>query len=133
MAVQTNANIEALGFGAISTFRTLLAAASADDVQPMAVNQLADLGSMLNVSGPLAAKVPDVLRRSSSHKIESLQLTIGWRKGDTSYHLSQTAGGQAAALLCVCLVNLVEVEIAGSILYRLRSSLLPKKWKCCQH
>src|ERR1700710_208976 len=124
MSLQVNA--DNVGFGAFSAVKALLQATSADNVDPSAMSQVAKLGSMFNVSDPLATAIPDALRRCTSHRIERIHLVVGWRKGDAACCMSNTTGGQAGALLCLCLENLVTNDTVGLILHSLCANLLPK-------
>jgi len=52
-------------------------------------------------------------------------LIVGWRKGDTCSQLAETAGGQAIALIILCLTNMADAKSCGIILHRLSKTLLP--------
>ncbi|KAJ5304910.1 uncharacterized protein N7443_004570 [Penicillium atrosanguineum] len=115
-------NLTLLGLG---SFTSVLSALSADDVQPIAMIQLEKLGGSFPISGPLRAQIPDHLQRCSSKRLESLGVTIGWRKGDAASLMSQSAGGQAVALLATCLENVYGNEAAATIFYKISKALLP--------
>ena len=120
--------------GAVSTgllglakFSKILASISADNVTPTALLQSQKLGTMFHISGPLAAKVPDALRRYQSLRIERTALLVGWRRGDAPSLLADSAGGQAAALLVTSISNIASSGgSCGSILYQLSKKLLPQ-------
>jgi hypothetical protein len=118
-------DVGSLSLTGLNTFSSVLAVLSADDVQPTAMLQLERLGAAFPISGPLRAKIPDYLQRCSNTRLERLGLTIGWRKGDAASLMSQTAGGQAIALLVTCLENIYGADATATILYRLSRSVLP--------
>lgn len=118
-------DVGSLSLTGLNTFSSVLAVLSADDVQPTAMLQLERLGAAFPISGPLRAKIPDYLQRCKSTRLERLGLTIGWRKGDAASLMSQTAGGQAIALLVTCLENIYGTDATATILYRLSKSVLP--------
>jgi hypothetical protein len=107
---------------AISPF---IQAVSADNVSPLAVVQIEALGACFHLNGDLASKVPDLLSRSTSYRLERLSHWIGWRAGDTASYMAQTAGGRAASVLSLALVELYKEEQVGHLLYQLSSTLLP--------
>ncbi|KAJ5324375.1 hypothetical protein N7476_002975 [Penicillium atrosanguineum] len=115
-------NLTLLGLG---SFTKILSALSADDVQPTAMIQLEKLGGSFPISGPLRAQIPDHLQRCSSKRLESLGVTIGWRKGDAASLMSHSAGGQAVALLATCLENVYGNDAAATIFYKISKALLP--------
>ncbi|KAK6340179.1 hypothetical protein TWF730_001947 [Orbilia blumenaviensis] len=115
--------------GAISALGSLLPvlkALSTDGVDPLAVYQLEAIGSKFPMSGPLADKTLGALTRSGSFKLRNLQVSVGWMGGDSTWALSQTAGGQASSLLTVCLVEMCCRNMAGHILFDLSKKILPK-------
>lgn len=99
---------------------------STDNVQPMAMMLLENLGSLFHVNGPHASRVPEVMTRVVSHPVGRLSLAVGWRRGDAISVFAETAGGQAITLLATCLVNIYEDRHYGLLLSQLCSSLLPK-------
>ncbi|MCJ1463375.1 hypothetical protein MMC07_001982 [Pseudocyphellaria aurata] len=109
----------------LSAFGPLLASISADNVVPTAMIQMENLGGRFLISGEYAAKVPDYLQRCSSVRLERLALTIGWRKGDAASLMAGSAGGQAVALLSLCLLTLYTPVEAGRIFLDLSKQLLP--------
>ncbi|KAM0261002.1 hypothetical protein ACHAQJ_002437 [Trichoderma viride] len=114
--------------GAVSLLGALtpiLRALSADSVNPLAVIQLEAIGHCFPMSGPLARKTPDALTRCGSIKLARLRTSIGWMAGDTTSALSQTAGGQSAALLTLCLVEMFCRNSTGHLLFELSMRLLP--------
>ncbi|KAL7783809.1 hypothetical protein V8C37DRAFT_414650 [Trichoderma ceciliae] len=114
--------------GAVSLLGALtpiLKALSADSVNPLAVIQLEAIGHCFPMSGPLARKTPDALTRCGSVKLARLRTSIGWMAGDTTSALSQTAGGQSAALLTMCLVEMFCRNSTGHLLFDLSMKLLP--------
>src|SRR5258708_2950806 len=72
----------------------LLTAMSSDNVNPQAVLQMRALGACFHSNGPVAAKLPDILSRCTSVRLERLSAWIGWAKGDTPSYMSQTSGGR---------------------------------------
>ncbi|KAF7512459.1 hypothetical protein GJ744_001394 [Endocarpon pusillum] len=58
--------------------------------------------------------------------LTNLALIIGWRKGDAASTMAQSAGGQAIALLSLCLRSLYSYEDTGSILYHISQKAVPK-------
>ena len=125
MAVQLQSDLSMLGIQGLGAFSTVLSALTADNVAPMAMHQLEKLGAAFHVSGPFAARVPDLLQRFSSTPIGRLGVTIGWRKGDSASLLASTAGGQAVALLSATLANLCLTHRSGEVLFELSSKILP--------
>jgi hypothetical protein len=124
--VQLQSDIGALGLRGLGAFSSLLAALSADNISPMAILQMEELGSAFNVNGSFAAKVPESLTRFSSYPLGRLALAVGWRRGDSASLLAQSAGGQAISLLSVCLANIYRAEAVGQILAGPCYKLLPK-------
>ncbi|ERF74438.1 hypothetical protein EPUS_06616 [Endocarpon pusillum Z07020] len=116
-------DVGALTLNGLAAFSPLIAALSTDNVSPMAMIQLQSLGDLFHTSGRYAARVPDLLQRCSSVPLDQLGMAIGWRKGDAASLMAQSAGGQAIALLCFCLVNLYPRE-SGDILFELSRNVL---------
>lgn len=126
-SVSLQADIGSLGLSGLGAFTTILSAMSRDNVQPMAMMLLENLGSLFHVNGPYASRVPEVMTRVVSHPVGRLSLAVGWRRGDAISVFAETAGGQAITLLATCLVNIYEEEKhCGLVLSRLCTSLLPK-------
>ncbi|KAI4125993.1 MAG: hypothetical protein LQ338_003975 [Usnochroma carphineum] len=125
--VDLQADVGNLGLAGLNSFRGLLAALSTDDVQPGAILQLQDIGSLFHASGPFASRVADELQRFSSYRKEKLAVAVGWRRNDAVSLLAQSAGGQAVALLALFLENTHEHDKVGEILYRFSTESLPKE------
>ncbi|KAJ5156648.1 hypothetical protein N7492_009451 [Penicillium capsulatum] len=115
-------NLSLAGLGGLST---VLGVLSADDVQPITLLQLEQLGAAFPISGPLRAEIPDHLQRCRSTRLNRLGVMIGWRKGDAASLMAHSAGGQAVALLTTCLVNIYGNDITATICYSLSKALLP--------
>lgn len=126
MSVQLQSDVNSLAFAGLGAFSTVLGAMSADNVHPIAMIQLENLGSLFHVDGPNAGHVSEVLKRATSHPVGRLSLSVGWRRGDTVSMLGDSAGGQAISLLMTALAGIYIREDYGLILSRLCSSLLPK-------
>ncbi|KAH8899001.1 hypothetical protein GQ53DRAFT_802408 [Thozetella sp. PMI_491] len=124
--VALQADVGALSLAGLGAFSQVLAILSTDNVTPMAMLQMEQLGSLFHVNGKFAAEVPEAMRRSSSRPVGRLALAVGWRRGDSVSVMAQSAGGQAAALLSFCLINMYPQREAGTILSRLCHSQLPK-------
>jgi hypothetical protein len=99
---------------------------TADHVQPMAMIQSENLGAVFHTSGSFAAKVPDLLQRCSSTRLDQLGMTVGWRKGDAASLMAKSAGGQAVSLLCFCLGNLYNSPDTGKMLFELSRRVLQR-------
>ena len=124
--VSAQADIGALSIRGLGAFTTVLATLSADNVTPMALIQLENLGTKFLVSGKFAEDVKDLLQRCKSVRLERLALSIGWRKNDSASLMAESAGGQAIALLSMYLRNYFNNEDTGVVLSRLCSRLCPK-------
>ena len=120
------ADVGSLTLRGLSGFVPLLAAFTADDVAPLAMIQLENLGSVFHINGEHASKVPDLLQRCRSKPLDNLGIVIGWRKGDAASTMAQSAGGQAVALLSLSLRSLYNYEDTGSILYHISQKAFPK-------
>ena len=123
-AVQSQADVGNLSLAGLSAFSSILATLSADNVVPMALIQMAELGAALPISGEYADKVKSLLQRCSDVRLDHLALVIGWRKNDSASLMAESAGGQAIALVSMCLTNLFWHNNTGTILSRLCSRLL---------
>ncbi|OJJ47376.1 hypothetical protein ASPZODRAFT_132361 [Penicilliopsis zonata CBS 506.65] len=119
------ADIGSLSLASLGAFSTILTALSADDVQPIAMIQLQNLGAAFPLSGPVTVTAPDYLQRFQSTRIERLGIAVGWRKGDSASLMAQSTGGQAIALLSVCLSDLFNKSV-GDIFFALSKALLPQ-------
>jgi hypothetical protein len=104
--IQRQVDIGQLGVQSLGALSTLMAALTADNVQPTAVAQLQTLGKSLCINGPYARKVPEMLKRFSSLRIDRVALEIGWRRGDVPSLVADLPGGKTIALLSTCLTNL---------------------------
>ena len=124
--IQPQADVGMLGLQGLSAFSSILAILSADNVVPMALLQLQSLGTMLPTNGDYAEKTKTLLQRCSDNRLNLLGVAIGWRKNDSASLMAESAGGQAAALLSMCLANLFKSEDYGRILSHLCSALLPR-------
>jgi hypothetical protein len=82
----------------------------------MAMIQMSNLGDVFHISGVHATRVPNLLQRCSSTRLDRLGLVLGWRKGDAA---SFMAGGQAVSMLSACLANLFKPADVGSIIWGL--------------
>lgn len=123
--IEPQVDLGSLSLAGLGSFSTVLGTLSADDVQPIAMLQLEQLGAVFPISGPLRAQIPDHLQRCKSTRLERLGVMVGWRKGDAASLMSHSAGGQAVALLATCLENLYGNNSTATILHRVSRSLLP--------
>lgn len=123
-AVQSQADVGNLSIAGLSAFSSILATLSADNVVPMALIQLERLGAALPTSGEYADRAKDLLQRCSDVRLDHLAMIIGWRKNDSASLMAESAGGQAIALVSMCLMNLYWRADVGMILSRLCSRLL---------
>ena len=123
-AVQSQADVGNLSLAGLGAFSSILATLSADNVVPMALIQMGELGAALPTSGEYADRVKSLLQRCSDVRLDHLALVIGWRKNDSASLMADTAGGQAIALVSMCLMNLFKRADTGTILGRLCSRLL---------
>ncbi|OBT61531.1 hypothetical protein VE03_08900 [Pseudogymnoascus sp. 23342-1-I1] len=108
----------------LAAFAPVLATLSADEVMPMAMVQMENLGSLFHINGKYALQVPDLLQRCKSTRLDRLGLLVGWRKGDAASLMAQSAGGQAISLLSMCIVNLYGDSHAGILLSGLSKNML---------
>ena len=120
-----NAPTSALEF--LGAAKPLLKILSADNVNPLAVLQVEAIGNCFLSNGEWAARLPDLMARTSSVRMERFSAWIGWQKGDTSSHLSRTSGGRTAALICLFLATLYPKERCGLVLYDLSSIIVRKE------
>ena len=123
-AVQSQADVGNLSLAGLSAFSSILATLSADNVVPLALIQMGELGAALPTSGEYAEKVKSLLQRCSDVRLDHLAIVIGWRKNDSASLMAESAGGQAIALVSICLTNLFKPADTGTILGRLCSRLL---------
>ncbi|KAF6813830.1 hypothetical protein CSOJ01_04395 [Colletotrichum sojae] len=106
--------------------RGLLQATSADDVNPGAVLQAQALGSCFHANGPIVSRLPELLCRTKSVRLERLACWVGWAKRDTPDFPSKTAGGRSAALICFALGALFTPDKCGHILHEVSTKILPE-------
>ncbi|KFY19353.1 hypothetical protein V493_07998 [Pseudogymnoascus sp. VKM F-4281 (FW-2241)] len=119
-------DVGVLTLNGLAAFTPVLAALSADDVTPLAMVQMENLGSLFHINGKYALQVPDLLQRCKSTRLDRLGLLIGWRKGDAASLMAQSAGGQAISLLSMCILNLYEDADTGRLLSGLSKIMLPQ-------
>ena len=126
MSVLPQVEVGGLALNGLRAFSPLLAAMTSDNVAPTAMIQLEELGQCFHINGKFSQRLPDLLQRCSSTRLDQLGLIVGWRRGDAASLMSKTAGGQSIALLCFCLtsVNTSPAEV-GAILYDLSERILP--------
>ena len=124
--VQLQADIGRLGLQGFGAFTSVLATLSADNIVPMALIQMEKLGTLLPVNGEYAERVKGLLQRCNDTRLDNFALFIGWRKNDTPSLMAGSAGGQAIALLSMCLTSLFKHADIGTILSRLCSRLCPR-------
>lgn len=110
----------------LNAAKDLLQATSADDINQNAVIQAQALGSCYDANGPIFARLPDLLCRTKSVRLERLAYLVGWAQGDTPDFLSKTPGGRSAALICFALSALFTPDKCGRILYEVSNKILPK-------
>ena len=80
--VASQVDVGALTLNGLAAFAPVLAVLSADDVTPLAIVQMENLGSLFHINGKYALQVPDLLQRCKSTRLDRLGLLVGWRKGD---------------------------------------------------
>ncbi|KAJ5930795.1 hypothetical protein N7466_006288 [Penicillium verhagenii] len=122
--IATQVDIGGVSLASLGAFSTILTALSADDVQPIAMLQLQNLGAAFPITGPMTVKAPEYLQRFQSTRLERLGVIVGWRKGDAASLMAQSTGGQAIALLAVYLCNIYR-NSAGNVLHSISKGLLP--------
>ena len=124
--VSLQADVGSLGLQGLGAFTSILATLSADDVVPMALLQMEQLGNNFPVNGKLAEDIKGLLQRCKDVRLDHFAGFIGWRKNDSASLMAESAGGQAIALLSVCLKNLLKYDAIGITLLRLCSKLCPR-------
>lgn len=102
----------------------LLKALSADNINALAVLQAQALGDQFHSNGDWALRLPDLLARASSVRLERLSAWVGWQKGDTASYMSRSSGGRTVSLLCLALGNLYAKERCGMILHGLSTQVI---------
>ena len=123
-AIQSQADVGNLSIAGLSAFSSILATLSADNVVPIALIQMEKLGAAFPTSGEYADRAKSLLQRCSDMRLDHLAMVIGWRKNDSASLMAESAGGQAIALVSMCLMNLFWRNNTGTILSRLCSRLL---------
>lgn len=126
-SVSLQADVAQTSLATLSSLQPFLRALSGDDVHPMAVLQVESLGTCFHVNGELAKKVPDLLVRCKSIRLERISQWVGWMAGDTASVMAKTTGGRAASLLALIMVETYGEEDTGELLYELSSKLLPSE------
>lgn len=116
-------DVGAVSANGVSAVNSLLTAVSADDVAPTALIQLSELGSHFHISGPYAKDIPNFLQRTSSTRLDRLGLLVGWKRGDAASYIANTAGGQAIALVCLCIHSICGKK-TGGVLYDVSARIL---------
>ncbi|KAM5465579.1 hypothetical protein MauCBS54593_006354 [Microsporum audouinii] len=88
--IQPQVDAGQLSLQGLGLFSPLLAALSADDVNPVAMIQMERLGAAFPVNGQYASKVPDYLPRFTSTRLNRIGLIIGWWKDDAASYIVKT-------------------------------------------
>ncbi len=122
--IQLQADVGTLSLQGLSAFSTILATLSADNILPMALVQMEKLGSAFSTTGEYAERVKSLLQRCGDVRLNHLAIVVGWRKNDSASLMAESAGGQAIALVSMCLMNLLGHPDSGTILTQLCSRLL---------
>ena len=117
-------NVSTNALAILGAAQPLLKALSADNINPLAVLQVQAIGNCFHSNGDWAVKLPDLLARASSVRLERFSAWIGWQRGDTASHMSHSSGGRTASLICLALGNLYEKDRCGIILHRLSESII---------
>jgi hypothetical protein len=123
--VAPQVDVGTLTINGLAAFSPVLAILSADNVTPLAMVQMENLGSIFHINGEYAQEVPNLLQRYSSTRLDRLGILIGWRKGDAASLMAKSAGGQAISLFATCLLSLYSPSDAGQILHELSLKVLP--------
>jgi hypothetical protein len=129
MANQLSVQIDPIsnGIQALRPFYPLLVALMADNVWPHAALQLEILGDHFPVNGPAAREIKSSLQRCASARLNQFALLSGWTRGDTAARMAESSGGQAIALLALCLSHLYSDSHPGEIIYRVSERLLSRE------
>jgi len=131
-SIQSDLKLPRSGLSMLTAIAPLCRALSADDVAPMALIQVSELGSLFHLNGKFADQVADALcRHKSLQLIDRLKHYVGWIEGDAASFMGDSAGGRAAALLCSILMEYYGTFGVGDILYELSVDLLPKNRGGC--
>lgn len=123
-SVQAQADVGTLSLQGLGAFTSILSTLSADNVAPMALIQMERLGAAFPINGEYAERVKTLLQRCCDVRLNRLALSVGWRKNDTASLMADSTGGQAIALLSMCITNLLIHETVGAFFSRLCSKLL---------
>ena len=124
--IQLQADGSSLSLQGLRAFTSVLASLSADNIVPMALLQREQLGTNFPINGRLAENMKGLLQRCKDVRLDHFAFIIGWRKNDSASLMAESAGGQAIALLSICLKNLFKHADTGVILARLSSKLCPR-------
>lgn len=117
-------NVPTNALALLGAAQPLLKALSADNISALAVLQAQALGDQFLSNGDWALRLPDLLARASSVRLERLSAWVGWQKGDTASYMSRSSGGRTVSLLCLALGNLYVKERCGMILHALSSHVI---------
>lgn len=120
-----------MGIQSLGAFSSILSTLSADNVAPMAMVQMENLGALFHTNGQFADQVSDKLKRFSLQPLGRVAISVGWRRGDSASLMADSSGGQAIALLSLCLVNFFSLSGAATILHRICSRVLPRTVNVC--
>jgi hypothetical protein len=82
------------------------------------------LGACFQINGEIASKVPELLVRTKSIRLDRVSQWVGWMAGDTASEMAKTAGGRAASLLSLVLMELYDEVHTGMLLHELSSILI---------
>src|SRR5579859_4557920 len=99
----------------LNSLQPILSALTADNVNPLAVIQLEAVGACFHLNGPFADKVPELLRRAKSMRLERISCSVSWHAGDTAATMAQTSGGRAVAVLSLILVEIYGKDSTGKL------------------
>jgi len=117
-------NVPTNALALLGAAQPLLKALSADNISALAVLQAQALGDQFLSNGDWALRLPDLLARASSVRLERLSAWVGWQKGDTASYMSRSSGGRTVSLLCLALGNLYIKERCGMILHGLSTHVI---------
>ncbi|OBT38952.1 hypothetical protein VE00_10888 [Pseudogymnoascus sp. WSF 3629] len=74
--VAPQVDVGTLTLNGLAAFAPVLAVLSADDVTPLAIVQMENLGSLFHINGKYALQVPDLLQRCKSTRLDRLGLLL---------------------------------------------------------
>ena len=103
--ISLQADVGALSLQGLGGWTKWLNVLTADDVAPKAQVEMKALGGLFHTSGRFAEKVKTELQRCPSVRQDRIALELGWRKGDSPSIMADSAGGQAIALLSLCMME----------------------------